>query len=106
MYHLYVDTENYSGNFEREMAAFATGQIGDCGVGQSFAETAQKEMTHAAWWEEHIVQQEDEKGSEFYRPVEISPTPGWYNNGRGLHFIADSEEAEQYDARCPAYKHS
>ena len=29
-----VDTDSYAGNFEREMTAFVTGQIGECEVGK------------------------------------------------------------------------
>ena len=29
-----IDTDKYAGNFEREMCAFVTGHIGDCGVGE------------------------------------------------------------------------
>jgi len=33
-----VDTDQYAGNFEREMTAFLTGHIGECEVGEELAE--------------------------------------------------------------------
>lgn len=33
-----IDTDSYSGNFEREMCAYITGHIGDCLVGFEEAE--------------------------------------------------------------------
>ena len=33
-YELLIDTNKYTGNFERPLCAFATGLVGDCGVGK------------------------------------------------------------------------
>ena len=32
-----IDTDQYAGNFEREMCAYCTGTIGQCGVGEEIA---------------------------------------------------------------------
>jgi hypothetical protein len=74
-----VDTNKYSGNFEREMCAFATAQIGECGVG---AEEVDEAHPYASWWETHIQQVED----GCWRPVAISTTPGFINDGMGVHY--------------------
>lgn len=74
-----VDTDKYSGNFEREMCAFATAQIGECEVG---AEEIDETHPYASWWETHIQQVED----GCWRPVAISPTPGFINDGMGGHY--------------------
>lgn len=37
-YSLLVCTDSYVGNFEREMCAFMTGSIGDCGVGEEYSD--------------------------------------------------------------------
>ena len=87
---LIVDTENYAGNFEREMCAYATGQIGDCGVGRRQAGAAKEELRHLAWWNEHIVQVPDDHGTR--RPASIWPTPGWFNSGMGRHYRNTPEE--------------
>lgn len=105
MHRLIVDTEDYSGNFEREMVAYATGCYGDCGVGDYLAEQAQEKMKHYAWWEKHMVNQPDEDtGEDCMRPADIWPTPGWVNNGYGLHLREDSEEAEALTTCYPAYQ--
>lgn len=104
MHQLIVDTENYSGNFERQLVAFATGCFGDCGVGDTEAQLARQQMTHYAWWEENMIEQEDEDhGADCMRPASICPTPGWFNNGMGYNFRADSDEAETIEGRYPAY---
>ena len=104
MYHLIVDTENYSGSFERELVAYATGCFGECGVGDCLAEESRDEMTHHAWWEKHMVMQEDDEyGADMMRPASIHPTPGWVNNGRGWCVPAHSPEAQDFERTYPAY---
>lgn len=76
-----VDTDSYSGNFERNMCAFATAQIGDCGVGVEFVDS---EHPFSQWWEMNIILNTDDNG--VYRPVEIEPTPGFINDGMGGHY--------------------
>jgi hypothetical protein len=34
-----IDTNKYAGNFERELCAFCTGIVGDCGVGEEYGRT-------------------------------------------------------------------
>jgi hypothetical protein len=74
-----VDTNKYSGNFEREMCAFSTAQIGECGVGD---DEVDENHPYASWWGTHIQQVED----GCWRPVAISPTPGFINDGMGGHY--------------------
>jgi hypothetical protein len=83
-----VDTNKYAGNFEREMCAYATGQIGECGVG---ADEVDENMPHAKWWDDHVIDQEDEG---CYRPVALSPTPGYINDGMGGHYVDTPENRE------------
>ena len=79
-----IDTENYAGNFERQMCAFVTGRIGECGVGDVIAREAAPDIRNMGWWKTHSVMVADEKGCS--RPVSIWPTSGWFNNGMGGHF--------------------
>lgn len=37
LYIFVVDTDIYAGNFERQMTAYVTGCVGDCGVGEKEA---------------------------------------------------------------------
>jgi hypothetical protein len=82
-----VDTESYAGNFEREMCAFVTGQIGECGVGEDIAEEEAGSIRHLDWWRDHVVPEPDDNGCR--RPASIWPTPGWFNNGLGGNYRDD-----------------
>lgn len=83
---LVIDTEQYSGNFEREMCAYVTGQFGDCGVGSELVDAYSSSIKHLSWWDEHTCAEDDDKGYGCYRPASIWTTPGWFNNGMGGHF--------------------
>lgn len=37
-YSLIIDTDSYAGNFERELCAYLTGHIGECGVGSKYVD--------------------------------------------------------------------
>lgn len=91
LYLFVIDTNRYAGNFEREMCAYVTGQIGECGVGKENAELAKQEIPDVvAKLEELIEMVPDEHGCA--RPVSIFPTQGWFNHGRGGHFRDGQEE--------------
>ena len=85
-YYFVVDTESYAGNFEREMCAFMTGQVGECGVGQKaaaiFEEDCGEDLLEEM--EDLIGAENDDRGC--CRPAKIYPTPGWFNNGVGGHY--------------------
>lgn len=38
IYAFYIKTNNYAGNYERELTAYLVGHIGDCGVGSEYVE--------------------------------------------------------------------
>jgi len=88
---LVIDTEEYTGSFERFICAYLTGQVGECGVGSGVALAHQEEIVHLDWWTKHIVSEADERG--VCRPASIWPTEGWYNNGSGGHF-RDTPESD------------
>lgn len=85
-----IDTDQYSGNFERNMCAFLTGIVGDCGVGSEKANNYPEV--------EGVLQQPNEHGT--MRPCAIYETPGYYNNGLGFQFKAgqEAEALEKYKA--------
>lgn len=90
-----IDTDSYAGNFEREMCAYITGQIGECGVGKKLAERAKKELEADGSFEDfdHIViSAPDEHGCR--RPTTIYPNPNWFD-GRGGHYRRDDYDPEE-----------
>lgn len=68
-----VDTGQYAGNFEREMVAFMTGQVGECQVGQAEAADAREDLQNLDWLDSHTVQVADDNQCE--RPASIWRTP-------------------------------
>lgn len=90
-FRLIVDTNAYSGNFERQSVAYATGQVGECGVGDRQAERAREELPAdiLTWWSQHTLHVADEDGCA--RPGNIWPTPGLFNHGLGEHFPTTDE---------------
>ncbi len=76
-----VDTDKYSGNFEREMCAYMTGHIGDCEVGEEEAKLFREFHTDLPDGLPGIIKVSDDHGC--FRPCVIMPTPGFVNNGNG-----------------------
>ena len=106
LYIFVAHTNLYSGNFERQMCAYATGQIGECGVGDDqaeyFVEEVGEEIQEQFY---HIMSQEsDDRGCQ--RPCAIWPTPGRFNDGMGKHFnVADFDEKNTWQGKqWPAYE--
>lgn len=98
-----IDTDSYSGNFEREMSAYCTGLYGeyvdDYYANQFRIERAISGDDDAPF--DNIIAYiiNDHEASE---SCAICPTPGWFNNGVGGHFKdGDDEEArEHYIQNC------
>ena len=83
-----IHTNEYAGNFEREMCAYTTGHIGECGVGTELVENDIKEL-----FNDYIIQVENDRNCK--RPVAIYPNPRYSNNGLGHNFDAtDKEQCE------------
>lgn len=97
-YVIIIDTDQYSGNFEREMCAYLTGQYGECGVGDDISESERDNIKNIDWWDENIIERYDEHGCS--RPVEIYPTPGLTNNGMGQNSVVTESNPYKY----PAYQ--
>lgn len=99
-YFFIIDTEQYAGNFEREMCAYCTGQIGDCGVGEEEAEEFRSTFPDLEEKFDEIIDfLPDENGCA--RPASIYPTPGWFNNGFGdFHDRRENMAREDFEASC------
>jgi hypothetical protein len=64
-----IITDSYTGNFERDMCAYVTGQWGDCEVGKMFADPVMASLT-----DDYIEMVPDHAGC--FRPVTMMETPG------------------------------
>jgi len=95
--HIVIDTEQYAGNFEREMVAYITGLTGECGVGENTQKMAEAELTDddKKWFDANVHGVSDDHGCN--RPAFIVPTPGWGNDGKGNHAKV-KEGKEEYPA--------
>ena len=89
-YTFVIDTNQYSGNFERELCAFVSGHVGDCGVG---SEAAEQYLAQTKREPLPFIEQHRDDDDNCLRPCAIYLTPGWFNDGMGGHFL-DGQEAE------------
>src|SRR6202008_721502 len=76
-YFVVIKTNDYAGNFEREMTAFCTGQVGECGVGESKAEDYHDEET--VDFDGYLAWEADDRGC--HRPCSI------YDDGDGYKSV-------------------
>jgi hypothetical protein len=81
-----VDTDQYSGNFEREMCAFMTGAVGQCGVGEDEVEMYE---ANGQFMELSEKTQNEPDDNGCFRPASIWPTPNRWNDGDGNMFDGD-----------------
>lgn len=72
-YAFIIDTNEYAGNFEREMTAFCTGVVGECEVGEEYVSSDITDI-----FEDNIQQAPDDHGCE--RPCEAVHHNGGYNS--------------------------
>lgn len=85
-YFVVIDTNEYAGNFEREMTAFCTGATGECGVGHSKAAEYHDEET--ANFDGYIMWEADDNGC--HRPCSIYD----HGDGRGYKSVVIFFEEE------------
>lgn len=89
-----IDTNQYAGNFEREICAYITGEIGDCSVGDEmltfFAEETDK---NKEFFKKHILQICDEDGCS--HPCEIYINPNWLKLGYGSTYRKNNLKEEK-----------
>lgn len=103
-----IDTEQYAGQFERSMCAYLTGQPGDSDMDAEELSAFQAEVlpSLAAQLASLVGRFTDESGATW--PVDIVPTPCWFNHGLGGHY-RDTPEAEakalaEFQARNRAHE--
>jgi hypothetical protein len=93
-----IDTNQYAGNFEREMCAFLTGHVGECEVGDEMAERHRKEMGNAGdSLFSNVVSVSDDRGCS--RPATIWRNPRYANDGHGGHYLIEGADQKSLCAR-------
>src|SRR5271156_1981169 len=91
-----VDTDAYAGNFERELCAYMTGVLGECGIGEEAKKLYEKDGFEPL--KNLVTQVPDDHG--YWRPCAIQVTPGWFNDGYGGHYReSDYDEAKVIEER-------
>ena len=75
-YIVVVNTNMYAGNFERDLTAYCTGEVGECEVGDDKAELFREEVTseQAMWFEDALLQVADDRGTQ--RPCSMWDSKG------------------------------
>lgn len=96
---LVIDTDSYSGNFEREMFMFIMGR-GDTRNGATNSNMEHyRKLAEAGWFDEVLDDLLDARVNDpgddgvHLAYVTITPTPGFFNDGKGVHF-PDSEKTK------------
>ena len=83
-----IDTDSYSGNFEREMCAYITGVVGDCGVGREFTKIYREETKDkhedGSQFCELLEQRSNENGC--CRPCSVYPDKREVYNSVAIYF--------------------
>jgi len=114
-YTLAIDTDSYSGNFEREMFAFIFG-IPDTPDGGTRTLTEYTDAAKKAGVEKRLrkdykyelldVRLNDPGDDGYHRAyVTICPTPGFFNDGNGTHHEDTEENRKKVGAkRHPAFQ--
>ena len=102
-----VDTDKYSGNFEREFRAWITGQIDECDIGAAQARATEGDLSNEIlqWFSHNLMQVPDEHGTR--RPGTIWPTPGFFNDGFGNEWPVDADPEKirmEYEASVQEHK--
>jgi len=84
---LVIDTDKYAGNFERQLCAYMTGYVGECGVGESLKELFCEEMGVKSPYhdfykmEDYVGGRSDETGC--FRPATIWASPDYWADSVG-----------------------
>ena len=102
MFKLIIDTDKYSGNFEREMCSYITGAFDETMVGSELADTFKTEAISEQI--KNSVLYTRHKEFDFDTPACIMTTPNRVNNGLGVNMDASSIEAQQLPHTYDAYE--
>tara|TARA_Y100000310_G_scaffold56232_1_gene51647 strand:+ start:49474 stop:49926 length:453 start_codon:yes stop_codon:yes gene_type:complete len=106
-----IDTDKYAGNFEREMCAYATGQLGICEVGKEMQKLFIQEEDDPAYDESLIFEgiiENRADGNGAMRPCSIGVTPNLKKpvcNSVEIYFHKKptEEQIEMLKRRCTKF---
>jgi len=97
-YFFIIDTNSYAGNFERNMCAYLTGQIGDCEVGDDIAAEFEEQFPDEyAEFQDIIGSDSDEHGCS--RPCEMCHTEGRFGFVSASKTYDEGEDIDMEDVR-------
>lgn len=87
-----IDTDTYAGNIERDLCAYCTGEVGECGVGEDYAKMFIDSF--GPLFEGIIDSLPDDNGC--HRPTSLGYTPGVFQSGELLW--VKGQEAQALEA--------
>ena len=85
-----IDTADYAGNFERQICAYATGCVGQCGVGHEMADVFLEETGLEPF--ENVCEEMDDHGCS--RPASIWTSPNGDMNSVAIFFAERPDKAQ------------
>jgi len=89
-YGVIIDTDKYAGNFEREMCAYCTGRVGECGVGAKYVD----EDEDYSIFKETVIDVPCNHGC--YRPVSIYSSLDNKGSNNSLCIFFESEPNKEH----------
>lgn len=104
-WYVLIHTNAYAGNFERELVAFITGLIGECGVGEEEAKIARDKLHENVrqWFTDNVVYENDGEG--VWRPAILAANPNYWGDGYSNVFPHDVDiHAAAVGRKLAAYK--
>ena len=101
---LVVQTDKYAGNFERELCAYVTGYVGECGVGSNLVDSEVEEV-----FDPYITMHPDDHGC--FRPCSIYKDDKDTFNDVAIFFNVDEDlvdfpHMKLFNERCVEFAKS
>lgn len=95
-----VDTDQYAGNFERELTAYVIGQADEYANVDDYIAMFEEECGFD--FEDLYDTRVSDPGDDgiMRAPNDLAPTPGWSNDGHGGHYRVDADHPFKH----PAYQ--
>lgn len=97
-----IDTTEYAENFDRELTAFCTGQLGDCHVGELQTHSWELDCPKGLqnYFNTTIIRHRDDQGC--FRPCTMLSTPGFWATAYGGVYPDNKWDTKK--KKYPAYQ--